>query len=897
MKQPRIHKTAVILLLLNALAADRAHAARELHGLYATPAPDWPAAMTRMRKAFRGSDGGLDEADGIALWKDFPKECDWFLQDNPVHGNWGDGRLFDARGDFAAYLKSDRDSTLEQQLIARVLDELGPDGTPLRQALKNLRLKKTPPDDPAWLQLYIEACRLRRQQRMAPLLAETKQLVYATHMNMGTIYLATETQGCPPGSQLRIIDLAPEAEGRPLKDELLFDSENGIVRDPELSFDGTRLLFAWRKTNRGLSTTGRLAPPEGNYKIYEMTLADRSIRQLTTDATYGADFEPCCLPDGNIMFSSSRCVQEVTCGWGDGSNLYLMDEDGNYARRIGFDQTQTGFPHLLNDGRVIYTRRDYNDRGQSYAHALFVMNPDGTFQTEYYGNTSMVPTSIQHTRAIPGSSKTMGIAGGYHTTQGGKLVVIDPSKGRQNYDGLTFLNWTPTPPEEVNQENYCRVGEQYAYPYPFDENRFLVSFTPHGGYLTRSSGAVNANREHEHMRYSLYYMTMDGQRELLAAHSELSCTQAVPLRPRPKPPARATQVDYTKSDGVCYVQDVYYGPSAEGIERGTVKKLRVVKLFYKPATIGAGGWAPNRKDVGPGRPYGGYGWHSVLPAGVGSASFDAKEILGEAVVHPDGSAMFEVPAREPVYFQLVDADGLVVQTMRSWATLMPNENFSCVGCHEENEAAPLSNAHKTIAMQHPPQKLQPIPQLTGAPFSYPKTVQPILDRRCTACHAPGQKAEAIDLTGTLVSDNLQDRGTNSTRRKFNQSYLTLLQVKWVNRRNIGLRLDEGRPNQWINYYTRMATTELTPPYYAGSTQSGLIRMLQEGHGGTELSAEEIGVIAAWIDLNVPFVGEYDEMNIWDDKARALYDAKMAMRRKQERIEAENIQAYIEAGQP
>jgi hypothetical protein len=852
----------------------------------------WAETMVALRAAYQaqGTPPALSERDGKALWDDFPKQSDWFLQDNQVHGEWGEG-VYDARKDYQYYFDSERDSTLEQKLIAAVLQEI--DAPDLQEQLDRLTSRTTSPNDPAWLTLYEQACATRRQQRLALLLQKTDKLIYATHMNMGTIYLATEMQGCPNGSQLRVIDLSPEAMDRPLKDELLFDSNNGIVRDPELSFDGKKLLFAWRKTNKNMDTNGKLAPATGNYKIVEMTLADRSIRPLTTDETYGADFEPCYLPNGDIVFSSDRCVQEVTCGWGDCSNLYIMDGDGKYARRIGFDQTQTGFPHLLNDGRVIFTRRDYNDRGQSYAHALFVMNIDGTFQTEYYGNNSMAPTSIQHTRPIPGTRKTMGVAGGYHTTQGGKLVVIDPSKGRQNYEGLTFLNWEPTPLDQVNDENYCRTGEQYMYPYPLDENSFLVSFSPIGTYLTDSNGKLNKNKEHSMMRYHLYWMTLDGRRELLAYDPILSCTQAIPLAPRPRPMVRSSMVNYASDTGTCYVQDVYYGPSAEGIERGTIKKLRVVKLFYKPATIGAGCWKPNRVDVGPGRKYAGYGVHSVLPTGVGSASFDTKEILGEVEVHPDGSVMFEVPAREPIYFQLVDENGRVVQTMRSWATLMPNERFSCVGCHEENDSAPLPNSNKTMAMQRPPQQLQPVDRITGAPFSYSKVVQPIWDKHCVSCHAPGKKAEKIDLTNTFVEDGRNHTSVSMTRRKFHQSYLTLLKVKLTGKKS----LDEGRSNDWVNYYTRMATVELTPPYFAGSTQSGLIKLLLNGHKKVKLTAEEIGAVAAWIDLNVPYVGEYDEMNLWDDAAKKLYRDKMEMRRKQEAIEAENIQAYIDAGQP
>jgi hypothetical protein len=563
---------------------------------------------------------------------------------------------------------------------------------------------------------------------------------------------------------------------------------------------------------------------------------------------------------------------------------------------VGFDQTQTAFPHLLRDGRVIFTRRDYNDRGQSYAHALFTMNQDGTVQTEYYGNNSMAPTSIQHTRQIPNTNKTIGIAGGYHTTQGGKLVIIDPEKGRQNYDGLKFINYTPLPLDQIRDENYMRVGEQYQSPYPIDEENFIVSLEPIGGYLLTRNGKVDS-RGDQLMRYKLYFISTEkgGGREMLAADKKISCLQAIFNTPRHCPVSRASSVDYKKNTAVMFVQNVYYGPGIKGIKPGVVKKIRVNEIFYKPITIGGAGWSPPRNEVGPGKHYSGYGWHSVLPAGVGSASFDTKMIIGEAIVHKDGSAMFEVPARKPIYLQLIDKNGDVVQTMRSWATLMPNETFSCVGCHENKNSTPFHNGKLSIAMSKPPQKLKPLHSITGRPFSYPKMVQPIWDKHCISCHAPNKKMAEFDLSSTLVFDNLKGRANhhnyNVTQRKYNQSYLTLLKVKWS-----GERLDQGRPNKWVNYYTRLLTTELIPPYYAGAAKSGLLQKLRKGHSNVELSEAEFNTISAWIDLNVPYVGEYDEMNIWTKESKEKYKQKVNIRKEQEAIESENIKQFIEAGQ-
>ncbi|MBF0198905.1 MAG: hypothetical protein HQL32_14405 [Planctomycetes bacterium] len=817
------------------------------------------------------------------MWAAFPLMCDWLLQDNSNHKNWGYSVGYDSRGDFEIFLEQGRDTSFEQELVKAVAKELGQKADP-----KGSRGEL--------LERYIKLCSERRAKRLQDFKSKHNNLIYAKHQLAVSIYLATETSGCPKGSELRQLNL--NNNNNIIKDELLFDSKDGIVRDPELSFDAKKLLFAWRKTHKSSGTVGRMAPETGNYKIYEMDMATRNIRQLTDDKTYGADIEPCYLPNGDIIFSSVRCVQEVTCGWGDCSNLFVMDKDGNYARRLGFDQTQTAFPHLLNDGRIVYTRRDYNDRGQTFAHSLFVMNADGTSQTEYYGNNTTEPTSLQHTRPIPGTTKSMSIAGGYHTTQGGKLAIINPSKGRQKYEGIEFINWDHTK-KRTGGDGYGREGDQYTYPYPLSEKSLLISYSPIGGYLFNKNGIYRRDTSST-MRYKLYHMTTDGKREMLAADPIHSCMQAIPLTPRKAPTARATSVDYTKDKGVMYVQNVYFGKGTEGVKQGNIKKIRINELHYKPITIGAGGWSPPRDQVGVGKKYAGYGWHSVLPTGVGSASFDAKTILGEVDVHEDGSAMFEVPARTPIYLQLIDDKNHVVQSMRSWATLMPNEKFSCVGCHEDKNATPLQAGKVTMAMHREPQKIKSFHHVSGKPFSFAKNVQPILNKHCTSCHAPGKKAESFDLSDTIVKD--AKFGNSSTHRKFYQSYLTLVDAKWttnkVPREAKGQkRIDEGRPNKWVDYYTRLLTVESTPPYYAGSTKSGLIKHLRKGHKKVKISEDELAIISAWIDLNVPFIGDYDEMHNWTEEEVSKYNTKLAMRTKQEEIERKNIDRFIEAGQP
>ena len=741
-----------------------------------------------------------------------------------------------------------------------------------------------------WTKLYEKLAYARRQMRLDRVRAYSSKLIFAKHHVFGSrsgIYLITETEGTNKPSSLCTLDLSEDKNGNFAEEKVLVDPGEGSVRDPELSFDGSKLLYAKRETKKHYDSTLFFSPvtwdtvklastgaPQSNYQIYELDRTTGKTRQLTTKETYGSSMEPCYLPNGDIMFSSSRIVQHITCGWGDLSNLFIMNGDGKYARRVGFDQTNTAFPSLLNDGRVVFTRRDYNDRGQSSAHALFVMNSDGTAQTEFYGNQTGLPNSFQHARAIPNSNKVICIIGGYHTTQGGKLALMDVSKGVELDQGIVEMPGYKKPVTGRGyNDSYGKWGEQFSNPYAVSEKDYLVSIAPKNG-----------------ADYSLYYLSDIGERELLASDPKTSCLQVIPDRPRYKPMVRPSEVDYTKDEGIFYVQNVYYGEAAKGIKPGSVKKIRVIEMLYKNATIGTG------RGIGPGG-----AWDTVMPTGHGLASFDAKRIIGDATVYEDGSAMFKAPARKPLYFQLLDEKNRVIQTMRSWATLMPAEKFSCVGCHEDKSRSPLNPSIRTIASLKEAETLQPF---YGPPraFSFIAEVQPVFDKHCISCHKIGGSAQKLLLTAEPYADD------PVAKRKFYRSYHSLTKARPANGHNpedfgfagndkiwgprIRGQRNADEPNKYISWYTRFELMQQYPPYRAGSIRSGMIQLLEKGHQNVKLTQEDWDKLCAWIDLNIPFAGEYDEANLWSDAEKAFYRARVNERERNEAIEARNIREMI-----
>jgi len=958
----------------------------------------WSATMQSTREAVGAAADKAKAAGDLwgLLMTDFPVQCDWFLQDNG--------------GNCEAWLLArPAHQDIEQKLLGRVLEELGSAGEPFRAGLKQLVEAKTPGTDQGWLDLYAKACQVRRQARLKPLLARWQKIAFAKHYPMGgSHYAYTEGQSDAqaerhfrPGTALCVLELSG---GEP-KVQTLIDDPKGVIRDVDVSYDGKRILFSWKKSDR-----------EDDYHLYDLDAASGSVRQLTSGLGY-ADYEGCYLPNGDILFNSTRCVQIVDCWFTEVSNLYTCDQDGRFLRRLSFDQVHTNYPTVMDDGRVIYTRWDYNDRGQLYPQPLFQMNSDGTAQTEFYGNNSWFPTTIIHARGIPGTTKVLAIFTGHHSRQAGKLGIVDPSKGRQENSGTQLIAPVrPTPAEKIDA--YGQQGELFQYPYPLNESQFLVSYAPLGW---------------KRPLFGIYFMDIDGRRELLAADDKIACARMVPLAARTAPHLRPSLVDYRRPSGLYYMQDIYAGPGLAAVPRGTVKNLRVVALQFRVAGIGSNG---NGGPAG--------GAIVSMPVSINNGSWDVKTVLGNATVYEDGSAYFEVPARTPVYFQALDAKGYVVQSMRSWSTLQPGEKAACVGCHEDkNDAAPV-HYQGTLAMKAGPQDLMPF---YGPPrgFSFSREIQPILDKHCIKCHDNRSKstgpnayltinaAKAKVLVdkestwhytgGKRIPGGWQSPDVNPSvwpegkggfgkqdycgarlhcrsdlpllalRRTFevaedrpvvapilNIAHLGRMEV-WINgvraagadgeskgyqllavspdaakrikpgTNHIGVLytaprgatyvdvglldggapLDQlqqqapkthpfsllgaenpdgcgrlwsdsylaltqrGRPNPIVNWLNAQSVPPMLPPYFAGAATSKLMTMLDEHHNDVHLTREELEKIACWIDLLVPYCGDYVEAHNWSPGDVERYNRYMTKRRNMEELDRKNLEALV--GEP
>jgi len=700
----------------------------------------------------------------------------------------------------------------------------------------------------AKLDYYRQICAARRQARLAHLEKELPEIVYARHFVMGgSHYAYTEAlsdaqaeRQFQPGGRL----CKAQWQAGIWKESTLLETDTGIIRDADVNYDGSKILFSWKKSDR-----------EDDYHLYEMAVASGAIRQLTHGQGI-ADYEGCYLPDGNILFNSTRCMQIVDCWWTEVSNLYRCDGDGGNIYRMGFDQVHVNYPTVSDDSTILYTRWEYNDRSQMFPQPLFQMAMDGTLQSAVYGENSWFPTTIIHARRIPQSQKIFAVATGHHSLQPGALIMVDPSRGRQENSGIQLL----APVRETKAEKIDRYGQNadlFAYPYPLDEASMLVMYNPAGwGESKTRKGREQRKSNDRTTGFGIYWMDIQGGREILVSRQGLACGRPVPLQPRKRPPERPSMVDYRNKEGTFYVQDVYVGEPMAGVERGTARTLRVVGIEYRLAGIG------NNSNGGAGG-----GALVSTPVAIGNGTWDPKILIGDAKIHADGSVFFKTEARRPLYFMLLDENGRMIQTMRSWTTLQPGENASCIGCHEPKNSVPSASARPTLAMAAGAQVLAPINGPSRG-FSFTREVQPILNQHCIRCH-DGKEEKKPDLSALAVHDQ-------GAKRAWLQSYLALTHARPDDKNN-QTRWRGDADNKVLNWISAGSTVKLLPPYSSGSNKSALFtERLDKGHCKT-ITAAEIRVLAMWVDLGVPFCEDYLEANLWNDAEKEKYARAKAKR--------------------
>ncbi len=456
---------------------------------------------------------------------------------------------------------------------------------------------------------------------------------------------------------------------------LLSDPE-GAVRDPCVHYEGQRIVFSYRKAN------------SENYHLYEIGADGHGLRQLT-DGLYD-DIEPCYLPDGGIVFVSSRSRRWVNCWLTQVATLYRCEADGSGLRPISANLEQDNTPWVLPDGRILYMRWEYIDRSQVHYHHLWTMNPDGTGQTVFFGNQHPGNAYLD-AKPIPGSDLV--------------VMIRSPGHGRMEHMGHVATVSAKHGPDQLGSLRDISRTPTFRDPWALSEDAILV--------------AEDA---------SLLLMNGQGETEVLYSlpkeWGRVWLHEPRPLCPSDRQRVVAPHVDLARSQGRFLLNDVSFGRNMAGVTPGEIKKLLVLESLPKPVNF-TGGMDP------------------LSYAG----TFTLERILGTVPVEEDGSAYFDAPALRSLLFVALDENDRSVKRMQSFTTVAPGETLGCVGCHEHRTVAPPSATPRLpAAARRRPSQIQAIADVPQV-LDFPRDVQPILDRHCVRCHDYSRREGGVVLTG------------------------------------------------------------------------------------------------------------------------------------------------------
>ncbi len=689
-----------------------------------------------------------------------------------------------------------------------------------------------------------------------------------------------------PGGDLCVLDLKSGAVT-----VLVPELDGGVFNRFDLSFDAKTVLFDYKKS----ATEG--------YRIYEIGLDGHGLRKLTfaedDDAEllkrygYGTnDMQPCYLPDGSIVFTSTRCRTSTLCNSADvytTTVLHRMDADGKNIRRLSNNCVSEFSPAVLPDGRVLYMRWEYNRKGAGAVKALWAMRPDGSSASEVYGNLIVDPESMLYGRPVPGTDDKILFLGCSHWGPNngvGSVILLDTKRDTASREAMTLITrdvdarthggYTFLVDGKWVNDSTGTLGRLFKDPYPVSERLFLAALKPKGLPWSDPKG------------YELCLLDGQGEATTLYRDEEISCWHPYPVLARSRPPQPAIPVEprlAAQKLAQCIVADVYAGLG--GVPRGAVKHIRILEQTARPWTA-RNSWAGDRQAMA----------HTAL----GPNLLGMQAQYGIVPVEDDGSANFLVPADRNIYFQVLDEHYLAVQTERTYVNYQPGETRSCVGCHERaRTGAVVQSLRVSKALKRPPSlpAAQPGDAAAKKLFDYERQIQPIWNAHCVRCH--DEKAAAgLNLTGGLTElhnvsyENLLAFGVGKARKE----RLPL----------VGLQVDENDVRAYVEY---------APPYFFGAYTSVLaamfggfephfasfgaqatalaerVKALRAKHSDVKLSPEEFSRIANWLDASCQYYPSYwGQKNLkhkgspyfrpevafdeavaarWPDALRALYD--------------------------
>ncbi|MDR1491581.1 MAG: discoidin domain-containing protein [Planctomycetaceae bacterium] len=710
-------------------------------------------------------------------------------------------------------------------------------------ALKNEAEKISVEQKKQRIELFVKITALRRQIAFSNPLLNFNELLFvkkhrATYNHMCDQYYGVNL---PSGGGIFVLSNPFGKDGK--KPEVRNLLENSVVQSgrlggkklvtgsflsPDISFDARKLAFAYVECAGDKAQRFHTDPSKGHwhegrcFHVFTCNIDGSDLRQIT-DGTWN-DFDPCWLPNGRMAFITERRGGYLRCGRECPTyTLFDMNPDGSQIRCLSYHETNEWHPSVTHDGRILYTRWDYPDRHGCTAHHPWITTLDGRDSRHVHGNFSPRNKRADmelDCRMIPDSPKFIATAAPHHGQAYGSLILVDP---RVEDDDAMAPVKRLTP--EVAFPESQGGAQVYGTPFPLSEKYYLAvaDFSMNAG-----KGAEWHNRNHTRGDYGIYLADAFGNKELIYHDAEIGCNSPIPIlsKPTPSAPPQKISADIEPqpyltplrdknnllpklSEGTVSIVNVYQ--ALRPFPKDTkLKELRVIQLI--PMSVPSG------------RPPHEIGFRE--PTSMDSVVL-ARYVLGTVPIEDDGSVHFTVPPRRELMLQVLDEDGLAVQSMRSSVYLHDGEMLSCNGCHEPKTSASLRTATVPKAFKRSPSQLKP-DHPDANPFSYPRLVQPVLDKNCVSCHAT-ERAKGTKNVPNLAKDPIKN--------------------KWY------ASFNELVPK--YGFYSYGEPLRTTPGKF-GARNSKLYAILKKGHHDVKLTPEEMHRLTLWLDCVSIFYGVYEK---------------------------------------
>ena len=404
--------------------------------------------------------------------------------------------------------------------------------------------------------------------------------------------------------------------GSGAKPRLLIDAGRGAIGSPSVSFDGKSIYVA-------MADDG-----ESFFHIYRVPAAGGKPVRLTEGPFH--DIDPAELPDGKIVFTSTRVGTFEEYHNPPSRALFVMRSDGSKIRQITSTPTFDNEPKVTADGRIAFIRTDnFFDRGKVETQ-IHVIRPDGTDGLTELGADVGADYGVRLRKLGYGSPAPL---------PDGRLACIS-SRG----------NFIATPGSA--ESSFHRLPGNLGDLAPLPDGRLLATVLRPG--VGRMNSDVLAVIDPRDNRLVTVYESPDG-----SIHSP------VYLGRRPRPPVLADRHDHRRAGrpgatGFLLCQNVRFTRKV----KADWKQIRAIRVLGAKALT-------TRSS------------HSHIV----HAGHETVE-LGTVPIAPDGSFSVEVPADMPLALQAVDAEGRSELNEMSWIYVRPGEHRSCLGCHHPRDATP-----------------------------------------------------------------------------------------------------------------------------------------------------------------------------------------------------------------